>query len=54
VNIDKIAAAIETDAGIDLPDLRASLAEMQADIVGRLSTPEQLLVRAARHHLNLS
>ncbi len=54
MNIDKIAAAIETDAGIDLLDLRTSLAEMQADIVGRLSPPEQLLVRAARHHLNLS
>jgi hypothetical protein len=35
VNIDEIAAAIEIDAGISLPDLRASLVEMQAEIVGR-------------------
>lgn len=39
---------------MDVPGLRESLAEMQAGITGRVSTPEQLLVRAVRKRLDLS
>ena len=54
MNIHKIAEAIERDAGTGLPGLRESLAEMQAGIAGRVHTPEQLTVRAARDQLGLS
>jgi putative transcriptional regulator len=54
MNIDAIAAAIEQDAGEPLPGLRDSLAEMQAGLIGRTYTPEQLLVKAARERLGLS
>lgn len=51
MNIDKVVDAIEKDAGIELPGLRESLEEMQAGLVGRVHTPEQLLARAARNPL---
>jgi len=54
VNIDDIAAAIERDAGVELPGLRESLGEMQAGLAGRTYTPEQLLVKAARNKTGLS
>lgn len=47
MDIEKIAQAIETDAGEVLPELRQALAEAAAG-EGRVTTPEQLLVRAAR------
>lgn len=47
MDIEKIAKAIEADAGEALPDLRQALAEAAAG-EGRVTTPEQLLVRAAR------
>ena len=47
VNIEKIAQAIEADSGEALPDLRQALAEAQARL-GRVTTPEQILVRQAR------
>jgi putative transcriptional regulator len=47
VNIEKIAKAIEADAGEPLPDLRQALEEAKAR-VGRVTTPEQMLVRQAR------
>lgn len=58
MDIEKIAKAIEADAGEVLPELRQALRESQ-DIragraVGRETTPEQLLVRAARAKLGLS
>ena len=34
INIDKVAAAIEADAGVALPGLRESLAEAKAGIYG--------------------
>ena len=49
MNIDKVADAIEKDAGIELPGLRESLEEMRAGIAGQTYTPEQLLARAARN-----
>jgi putative transcriptional regulator len=53
MDIEKIAQAIEADAGIALDDIRQGLAEMQAG-VGRVTTAEQLLVRSARAKTGLS
>ena len=47
IKIDKVAAAIEADVGESLPDLRQALAEANAGL-GRVTTPEQSLVRQAR------
>lgn len=47
LNIEKMAKAIEADAGEALPDLRQALAEAKAG-VGRVTTPAQILVRQAR------
>ena len=53
MNIEKIAKAIETDAGCTLPDLRQALDEAAAGM-GRVTTPEQVLVRSARARTGLS
>ncbi|MDG4554088.1 MAG: helix-turn-helix domain-containing protein [Candidatus Competibacter sp.] len=53
MDIEKIAQAIEADAGMPLDDLRQGLAEMQSGI-GRVTTAEQLLVRSARAKTGLS
>lgn len=45
-NLNLVAAAIEADAGEALPDLRLALAEAN-DEKGRVTTPEQMLVRQA-------
>lgn len=47
MDIEKIAQAVENDAGESLPDLRQALAEAQAGL-GRVTTPEQIMVRSAR------
>ena len=58
MDIEKIAKAIEADAGQALPGVRQALREA-ADIragkaAGRVTTPEQMLVRQARRVLGLS
>ncbi len=53
MNIEKIADAIETDAGEPLLELRQALREAVAGR-GRVTSAEQLLVRAARSALGLS
>ena len=53
IDIEKVAAAIEADAGESLPDLREALAEAQAG-VGRVTTTEQILVRQARQKSGLT
>ncbi|NOU23327.1 MAG: type II toxin-antitoxin system MqsA family antitoxin [Methyloglobulus sp.] len=53
MDIEKIAKAIEADAGMPLADVRQGLAEMQA-MTGKVHTAEQLLVRAARLKTGLS
>lgn len=53
INIDKVAAAIEADAGEALLDLRQALAEAKAGL-GRVTTPEQILVRQAREKSGLT
>lgn len=53
VDIERIAKAIEADAGEALPDLRQALEEASAG-VGRATTAEQILVRKARELSGLS
>ncbi|MDS4015353.1 MAG: helix-turn-helix domain-containing protein [Candidatus Accumulibacter sp.] len=53
MDVDKVAAAIEADAGEALPDLRQALAEAR-DGMGRITTGEQILVRQARKLSGLS
>lgn len=53
MDIEKIARAIEADAGMSLDDIRQGLVEMQTG-VGRVTTAEQVLVRAARAKTGLS
>ena len=53
MDIEKIARAIEADAGMPLADVRQGLAEMQAG-VGQAHTAEQILVRSARAKTGLS
>ena len=45
LNLDKVAAAIEADAGQALPGLRESLAEAKAGAVGRVTTAEDVAKR---------
>lgn len=42
-DIEKVAQAIEADAGQELPGIRDALAEVKAGLVGRITTPEQIL-----------
>lgn len=53
IDIERVAAAIEADAGYALPDLRQALAEARAGL-GRVTTPEQILVRQAREKSGLT
>jgi putative transcriptional regulator len=53
IDVEKVASAIESDAGEALPDLRQALAQAKAGI-GRITTPEQMLVRQAREKSGLT
>lgn len=53
-DLERIAAAIEADAGEPIKGLRESLMEMESDQRGRSYTTEQLTLRAARTALGLS
>ena len=53
IDIEKVAAAIEADAGESLPDLREALAEAKVGF-GRVTTSEQILVRQAREMSGLT
>lgn len=52
-DIDAVARAIEADAGEVLPDLRQALKEAKEGL-GRVTTPEQILVRQARQKTGLT
>jgi putative transcriptional regulator len=54
MDIDKMAKAIEKDAGIKLPDLKTSLEEVRDGQVGRSYSPEQLLLRSVRQKTGMS
>lgn len=45
---EKVAAAINADAGFEIPGLEQSLAEMKAGKQGRVTTASQVLIREAR------
>ena len=45
LNVKKVAAAIEADAGQALPGLRESLAQAKAGQFARVHTPEQIAAR---------
>jgi putative transcriptional regulator len=53
-DIETVARAIEADAGETLPDIRTALAEVKAGNVGRITTPEQILLRQARAKAGLT
>ena len=53
IDVEKVATAIEADAEEALPDLRQALAEAKTGI-GRVTTPEQILVRQAREKSGLT
>lgn len=53
IDTEKVAPAIEADAGETLPGLRQALAEAAAG-VGRVTTSEQILVRQAREKSGLT
>jgi len=53
LDIERAAKAIEKDAGMALPDLRQALEEAIVN-TGRVTTPEQILVRQARSRTGLS
>lgn len=53
IDIEAVAKAIEADAGEVLPDLQQALQEAK-DGLGRVTTPEQILVRQARQKSGLS
>lgn len=53
IDIDAVAKAIEENAGESIPDLRQALSEAKSG-VGRITTPEQLLVRQARERSGLT
>lgn len=45
MDVNKVARAIETDAGRALPGLRESLAQAKANDFSRIHTPEQIAAR---------
>jgi uncharacterized protein (DUF4415 family) len=45
LRVEKVAAAIEADAGQALPGLRGALAEAKEGRAGRVHTPEQVVAR---------
>jgi putative transcriptional regulator len=54
IDVEATALALEADAGQALPDIRQALAEVKADVRGRVTTPEQILMRQARKAMGLS
>lgn len=54
LDVESVAKAIEADFGESLPDIRQALTEAKNGIVGRITTPEQMLLRQARSKTGLS
>lgn len=54
MDLDAVTKAIEADAGEVLPDLRQALKEAKNGMVGRVTTPEQILVLNAREKSGLT
>ena len=53
-DIEKVARAIEADMGEALPYIRQALLEAKSGVAGRVTTPEQILLRQARSKTGLS
>ncbi len=53
VNLDKMIQTIEADAGETIPGLKQALQEAQEGL-GRIHTPEQILVRQAREKTGMT
>ncbi len=45
INVEKLAKAIEADAGHPLPNLRTALAEVKAGAFGAIHTPKSIAAR---------
>ncbi len=54
LDVDKISAAVEADAGQPIEGLRESLEQAKAGVFERITRPEQLLVRSVRAKTGLS
>ena len=54
IDVEKVAHAIEADMGQALPDIRQALSELKAGTAGRVTTPEEILVRQAREKAGLA
>ena len=54
LDVEAEARSIEADMGDPLPDIRQALTEAKNGSVGRVTTPEQILVRTARAKTGLS
>ena len=54
MEIKDMVKAIEADAGMKIPGLAESIAEAKSGESGRVHTPEQILLKAARNSLKLS
>lgn len=54
LDVEKVAKAIEDDAGQSIDGLRESLAQAKAGMFARVTTPEQMLVRQAREASGLT
>lgn len=54
MDIEKIAKAVEDDAGRPVEGLRESLKEMRDGKTSRKHTPEQIILRSTRRKLELS
>jgi len=54
IDVEAIALAIEADAGEPVPGIREALGEAKRGEFGRVTTPEQLLLRQARKMAGLS
>jgi putative transcriptional regulator len=54
MDIEAVTKAIELNAGEALPDLQQALKEAQMGMIGRVTTPEQILVRQARESSGLT
>ena len=54
LDVEAVAKAIEADMGEALPDIRQALTEARDGIVGRVTTPEQMLLRQARAKTGLT
>lgn len=48
IDVDKIARAVEADAGIKLPGLRKSLGQAKRGEFAAVHTPEQIMARRGR------